>query len=60
MILAEYFAFLPYGKYAFYIWLAYLITLLIIANLFMQTASIRKKIHAELRLKYIREDEKSR
>ena len=35
MSLVEFFSFLPYGKYAFYIWLAYGVSALIIIALFI-------------------------
>lgn len=54
MILAEYFTFLPFGKYAFYIWSSYLIGFAVIAILFIRTYSLRKKIHQQLRAKYER------
>ncbi|ABL02402.1 hypothetical protein Rmag_0660 [Candidatus Ruthia magnifica str. Cm (Calyptogena magnifica)] len=55
MILAEYFSFLPYGKYAFYIWFSYLTTLIVIATLFIRTHSIHKNAIKQLRIKYLRE-----
>ncbi len=55
MTLAEYFSFLPFGKYAFYIWLSYLLTSISIAILFIRTSSIHKKTFSQLRLKYLRE-----
>ncbi|CAC9580997.1 hypothetical protein BHECKSOX_54 [Bathymodiolus heckerae thiotrophic gill symbiont] len=54
MTLAEYFSFLPYGKYAFYIWFSYLTTFVVIAVLFIRTKSIHKNIIKQLRLKYSR------
>ncbi len=55
MTMAEYFDFLPYGKYAFYIWFSYLITVAVIAMLFIRTQSARKQILRQLHLKYSRE-----
>jgi heme exporter protein D len=55
MTLAEYFSFLPYGKYAFYIWFSYLTTFLIIANLFIRTKIIHKNTIKQLRIKYSRD-----
>ncbi|WP_201339145.1 heme exporter protein CcmD [Isorropodon fossajaponicum symbiont] len=55
MTLAEYFSFLPYGKYAFYIWFSYLTTLIVIATLFIRTRSIHKNAIKQLRIKYLRE-----
>ena len=54
MTLAEYFSFLPYGKYAFYIWFSYLMTFAVIATLFIRTRSIHKKTIKNLRIKYSR------
>jgi heme exporter protein D len=54
MTLAEYFSFLPYGKYAFYIWFSYLMTFAVIATLFIRTRSIHKKTFKQLRIKYSR------
>ncbi len=56
MTIAEYFEFLPYGKYAFYIWLSYLVVFITIAILFIRTSSIHKKTFSQLRIKYSRED----
>ena len=35
MTMVEFFSFLPYGKYAFYVWLAYGVSALIIITLFV-------------------------
>jgi len=35
MTMVEYFSFLPYGKYAFYVWLAYGVTTLTVIFLFI-------------------------
>ena len=55
MTIAEYFEFLPYGKYAFYIWFSYLATFVVIAILFIRTRSIHNNTNKQLRLKYTRE-----
>ncbi|MBT3187104.1 MAG: heme exporter protein CcmD [Candidatus Thioglobus sp.] len=55
MTLAEYFSFLPFGKYAFYIWFSYLVTIITIVILFIRTSSIHKKTFLQLRIKYLRE-----
>ena len=55
MSFAEYFEFLPYGKYAFYIWFSYLITFGVIALLFIRTRNMRKDILKQLQIKYTRE-----
>lgn len=55
MNVVDFFSFLPYGKYAFYIWFSYLfwlITTLVIIN---NTIRIRKRIHKGLRIKYARD-----
>lgn len=57
-MIAEYFAFLPYGKYAFYIWFSYLMAFLVVAVLFIRTRSIHHKIWLQLQLKYNREKHK--
>jgi len=57
MILAESLSFLPYGKYAFYIWLAYGVTFLVIADLFIRTSKNHKKVLITLKNKYAREDD---
>ncbi len=55
MTLAEYFSFLPYGKYAFYIWFSYLMTLAVVATLFIRARSIHKNTIKQLRIKYSRD-----
>jgi heme exporter protein D len=35
MTMVEYFSFLPYGKYAFYVWLAYGVSALTVTALFI-------------------------
>ncbi|MBT3276708.1 heme exporter protein CcmD [Candidatus Thioglobus sp.] len=54
MTLAEYFSFLPYGKYAFYIWFSYLVTLIVIGGLFLRTKTIHNSTIKQLRIKYSR------
>ncbi len=56
MSLAESFEFLPYGKYAFYIWTSYLLALITIATLFIRSRGIHKRVHNELRMKYTRDN----
>ena len=51
----EYFEFLPYGKYAFFIWGSYVSSLLGIMWLFYATNKKKKKIMKALKMKYIRE-----
>jgi heme exporter protein D len=55
MTLVEYFSFLPYGKYAFYIWFSYLSVFLGIGILFINSARIKKRTFRELKIKYARE-----
>ena len=55
MTLAETFEFLPYGKYAFYIWASYLLALITLGMLAWRTRSIRKQVHQALLIKYSRE-----
>ncbi len=57
MTLAEALSFLPYGKYAFYIWLSYGVTFLVIAELFIRTSRNHKKVLATLKNKYAREND---
>ncbi len=57
MTLAETLSFLPYGEYAFYIWLSYGVTFLVIAELFIRTSRSHKKVFATLKNKYAREDD---
>ncbi len=54
MTLVEFFSFLPFGKYAFYIWFAYLTTFVTIAFLFIHSAVIHKQARVQLRAKYLR------
>jgi len=55
MTIVEYFSFLPYGKYAFYIWVSYLMTFIVIGTMFMATKRMRKKAFRDLRIKFSRE-----
>lgn len=55
MRLAEFFSFLPYGKYAFYIWFSYLTYVVVITLLFLRTRAIHKSTFKQLRLKYLRD-----
>tara|TARA_B100001964_G_scaffold164094_1_gene180090 strand:+ start:216 stop:389 length:174 start_codon:yes stop_codon:yes gene_type:complete len=57
MTLAEALTYLPYGKYAFYIWLSYGVTFLVIAELFVRASRNHKKVHFDLKNKYAREDD---
>ena len=57
MTLAEILSFLPYGKYAFYIWLSYGITFILILGLFVRASINYKKIRSQLKNKYSREND---
>ena len=57
MTLAETLSFLPYGKYALYIWLSYGITFILILGLFMRASINYKKIRNRLKNKYSREND---
>ena len=54
MTLVEYFSFLPYGKYAFYVWLAYGVSTLTIVTLFISANRNHKKALINLKNKYSR------
>ena len=57
MTLAETLSFLPYGKYALYIWLSYGITFILIVGLFVRVSTNHKKIRSQLKNKYSREND---
>ena len=57
MTLAETLSFLPYGKYAIYIWLSYGVTFILILGLFVRTSINYKKIRNQLQNKYTREND---
>ena len=57
MSLPEILSFLPYGKYAFYIWFSYGITFILIAGLFVRASINYKKIRIQLKNKYAREND---
>ena len=59
MSLAEYFSYLPFGKYAFYIWLSYIISIIVIVTLFVHAALINKNTTAQLRIKYLIKNDKT-
>ena len=54
MSIVEFFSFLPYGKYAFYVWLAYGISALTIIILFVNARSNHTKTLKSLAQKYSR------
>ncbi len=53
--MAEYFSFLPYGKYAFYIWGSYLICFIVLALLSYKSIILHTNTIKKLSLKYNRE-----
>ena len=55
MTLAEYFSFLPYGKYAFYVWFSYLSVFIGVGILFINTRRKRIKAIKQLKIKYARQ-----
>ena len=57
MTLAEALSFLPYGKYAIYIWLSYGVTFILILGLFVRASINYKKIRSQLKNKYVREND---
>jgi len=57
MNLAESLSFLPYGQYAFYIWLSYGITFILILGLFVRASINYNKIRNQLKNKYAREND---
>jgi len=54
MIMVEYFSFLPYGKYAFYVWLAYGVSAITVITLFISAKRNHKKAIMSLKNKYSR------
>ena len=57
MTIVEYFSFLPYGKYAFYVWSAYGVALITVATLFIRSRSNHKKTLISLSNKYSRQND---
>ena len=57
MTLVEYFSFLPYGKYAFYVWLAYGVAFFTVLSLFLSARRNHKKTIAILKNKYSRSND---
>jgi heme exporter protein D len=55
MTIVEYFSFLPFGKYAFYVWSAYGVAFITVATLFIRAKIIHKKTLVSLVNKYERE-----
>ena len=54
MSIVEFFSFLPYGKYAFYVWLAYGISALTIIMLFVNARRNHARTLKSLAQKYSR------
>ena len=54
MTMVEFFSFLPYGKYAFYVWLAYGVSILTIITLFVTAKRNYLKTLRFLQNKYSR------
>ncbi|MCS5592218.1 MAG: heme exporter protein CcmD [Gammaproteobacteria bacterium] len=57
MTMVEYFSFLPFGKYAFYVWSAYGVAFITVATLFISARSNHKKTLMTLANKYDREND---
>mgnify|MGYP003325524791 FL=1 len=54
MSMVDYFSFLPYGKYAFYVWLAYSVSALTIITLFVKARRNHASTLQSLAHKYSR------
>ena len=54
MTMVEFFSFLPYGKYAFYVWLAYGVSALTIMTLFVTARRNHLNTLSSLSNKYSR------
>ena len=54
MTMVENFSFLPYGKYAFYVWLAYGVATLTVIFLFIGARRNHNKVLNSLKNKYSR------
>jgi heme exporter protein D len=54
MTMVEYFSFLPYGKYAFYVWLAYGVATLTVIFLFIVARKNHSSTLNSLKNKYSR------
>jgi heme exporter protein D len=57
MTLVEYFSFLPYGKYAFYVWFAYGVAFITVLTLFINAKINHKKTILQLKNKYLRSND---
>ena len=58
MTMVEFFSFLPYGKYAFYVWLAYGVSALTIITLFVTARRNHLNTLSSLSNKYSRINDK--
>ncbi len=54
MTMVEYFSFLPFGKYAFYVWLAYGVSAVTVITLFESARRNHKNAIMSLQNKYSR------
>lgn len=54
MTMVEFFSFLPYGKYAFYVWLAYGVSTFTVVTLFVTAKRNHSKTLRFLQNKYSR------
>mgnify|MGYP000016431750 FL=1 len=52
MTMVEYFSFLPYGKYAFYVWLAYGVSAITVIALFINAQRKHTKTVLSLKNKF--------
>ena len=52
MTMVEYFSFLPYGKYAFYVWLAYGVSAITVITLFITAKRNHSKTILSLKSKF--------
>ena len=52
MTMVEYFSFLPYGKYAFYVWLAYGVSAMTVITLFINAKRNHNKTILSLKNKF--------
>ena len=57
MTLVEYFSFLPYGKYAFYVWFAYGVAFITVFILFINAKRNHKNTILKLKNKYVRSND---
>ena len=57
MTLVEYFSFLPYGKYAFYVWFAYGVAFITVLFLFINAKRNHKNTILKLKNKYLRSND---